>query len=323
MTERPLKVLISNDDGPPSREESPFILPFIEHLESLGWIVKVCLPSSQKSWISKSFMIKDHIDVTYYHRETRETSYHRRDPSDFVLLSGTPATCVNIALNYIFKDEEFDLVIGGPNFGRNTSTVYTLSSGTIGAALEAVVCKQKALALSFAIFSRDFGRKEIEGSCEMAVDVIKQLHQVNQWPENGLFNINIPLSVEKRPVYLTQFHKMHYGRLFKPLDDKYKKTDSGKSASTIITNPTTTGTKEEESPEYAARKEAEGQESGRLVFHFAPDYKSIVFPTDAPEGTDAWAMHKRYVSVTPMVASYEIAQTTTDYGFNTVNNNKL
>ena len=66
MTERPLKVLISNDDGnilfiffvyyhapnyigksnsyifigPPSREESPFILPFIEHLESLGWVVK-------------------------------------------------------------------------------------------------------------------------------------------------------------------------------------------------------------------------------------------------------------------------------------------
>lgn len=59
----PLKVLISNDDGkvdqmctkstfwmirvwlyvyagPPSQEESPFILPFLEHLEGLGWDVK-------------------------------------------------------------------------------------------------------------------------------------------------------------------------------------------------------------------------------------------------------------------------------------------
>jgi broad specificity polyphosphatase/5'/3'-nucleotidase SurE len=54
-----MKVLISNDDGkkagftlkslefialpnigPPSLEESPFILPFIEHLENLGWNVK-------------------------------------------------------------------------------------------------------------------------------------------------------------------------------------------------------------------------------------------------------------------------------------------
>lgn len=56
-----MKVLISNDDGiaiyiytnykclgywydivtgPPSLDESPFILPFIEHLESLGWEVK-------------------------------------------------------------------------------------------------------------------------------------------------------------------------------------------------------------------------------------------------------------------------------------------
>jgi 5'/3'-nucleotidase SurE len=37
-------------------------------------------------------------------------------------LSGTPATCVNIALNHIYKGIDFDLVIGGPNFGRNITT---------------------------------------------------------------------------------------------------------------------------------------------------------------------------------------------------------
>jgi broad specificity polyphosphatase/5'/3'-nucleotidase SurE len=70
-------------------------------------------------------------------------------------LSGTPATCINIALNHLFVDEEFDLVIGGPNFGRNISTystyerilfylfiksicifrIFTLASGTVGAAM--------------------------------------------------------------------------------------------------------------------------------------------------------------------------------------------
>ncbi|KAI9268283.1 survival protein sure-like phosphatase/nucleotidase [Phascolomyces articulosus] len=308
MTERPLKVLISNDDGPPSGEESPFILPFIEHLESLGWIVKVCLPNAQKSWISKSFMIKDHIDVSYYHRDTKEISYHQRDESDFVLIGSTPATCVNIALNHIFKDETFDLVIGGPNFGRNTSTVSSLASGTIGVALEAVLCKQKALAVSFAIFSRDYGTKEIQCSIEMAADVIKQVYQVNQWPEDGLFSINIPLSAEKRPVYLTRFHRSHCGSFFKPLDPTKQKQKQKES---------------EGSAELAVREEAEGQESGHLVFRFAPDFSTFAFATDAPEGTDAWAMHNRYVSVTPMSASYEMARTTTDYGFNVVNNNKL
>ncbi|KAI8139605.1 survival protein sure-like phosphatase/nucleotidase [Fennellomyces sp. T-0311] len=304
MTERPLKVLISNDDGPPSARESPFILSFIEHLESLGWDIKVCLPNTQKSWISKAFMIKEHIETTYYHRETGEIGPHRRGPSDFVLLNTTPATCVNIALNHIFKDEKFDLVIAGPNFGRNTATVSTLASGTIGAALEAVTCNQKAIALSFAIFSRDFSKDKIQCSIEMGTDVIRRLYYANEWPEYGMFNVNVPLSNEKRPVYLTTFHKGSYGSLFKPVEDKKpaaakESVDSGDQA------------------ELDVRDEAEGHEQGGTVFRFAPDFRILGFLKDAEPGTDAWAIHNRYVSVTPMVASYEAIKTSIDYGFNT------
>jgi 5'/3'-nucleotidase SurE len=46
--------------------------------------------------------------------------------SDYVLLEGTPSTCTNVALHNLYPGE-IDLVISGPNFGRNTSTAFTLS----------------------------------------------------------------------------------------------------------------------------------------------------------------------------------------------------
>jgi tubulin--tyrosine ligase len=47
-----------------------------------------------------------------------------------------------------------DLVLSGPNFGRNTTAIFALSSGTIGGALEGAVCGKKAIALSYAFDSR-------------------------------------------------------------------------------------------------------------------------------------------------------------------------
>lgn len=57
-----------------------------------------------------------------------------------MIIAGTPSTCTNIGLHHVTGgDEPFDLVISGPNFGRNSSTVFTLGSGTIGGAMEAAL----------------------------------------------------------------------------------------------------------------------------------------------------------------------------------------
>ena len=56
-----------------------------------------------------------------------------------MLIVGTPSTCTNIGLHHDSGEADFDLVISGPNFGRNSSTAFTLSSGTIGAAMEAAL----------------------------------------------------------------------------------------------------------------------------------------------------------------------------------------
>lgn len=42
------------------------------------------------------------------------------------LLDAPPATCVNIALFHMLKDKDIDLVISGPNFGRNSASCASL-----------------------------------------------------------------------------------------------------------------------------------------------------------------------------------------------------
>lgn len=83
------------------------------------------------------------ISASYYHPPPRSetpsigdagevySAVAPRDEGDWVLLNGTPATAVNIGVHGLFT-EKYDLVLSGPNFGRNSSAVFTLGSGTIG-----------------------------------------------------------------------------------------------------------------------------------------------------------------------------------------------
>jgi 5'/3'-nucleotidase SurE len=54
---------------------------------------------------------------------------------DWILVNGTPASCIQLGLFNLFPNRPpIDLVISGPNHGRNASTIYNLSSGTVGVA---------------------------------------------------------------------------------------------------------------------------------------------------------------------------------------------
>jgi tubulin--tyrosine ligase len=127
------------------------------------------------------------------------TTHHRPSPSgdveEWILIDGTPASCVQIGLHHFFQDRgPIDLVVSGPNYGRNTTAVFALSSGTLGAALEAAVCQKKSIALSFAFFTRNHDPVIIEAACRRSVKVIEKLY--SQWPSDGsadLYSVNVPL----------------------------------------------------------------------------------------------------------------------------------
>ncbi|RDB29038.1 putative tubulin--tyrosine ligase PBY1 [Hypsizygus marmoreus] len=202
------RVLLTNDDGPPHPVESPYILGLYRHLtEELGWNVKVVLPSSQKSWIGKAYHIKEITRGSYYYPKadgTGETSTRPRplrdgEIAEWILLDGTPATCANVALHNIFH-EQIDLVISGPNLGRNTSSAFALSSGTIGAALSSSLSKIRSIALSYGTVLHPTPPAFFEPAHRLGTSIIR--HLWSNWGEDtggirdgevDLYSINIPL----------------------------------------------------------------------------------------------------------------------------------
>lgn len=130
------------------------------------------LPDRQKSWIGKAYQIKDTINMSHYH-----------PPSDslgkpWTLLDGTPATCSNIALHNLYPGE-IQLVVSGPNYGRNTSSAFALSSGTVGAAMSASMAGVPAIALSYGIFDKPIPDGVLNKANEIACTVLQKLCEIN------------------------------------------------------------------------------------------------------------------------------------------------
>lgn len=136
-----------------------------------------------------------------------DTPESSTDETEWVVIkNGTPASCVQLGLFNLFPDERgpIDLVISGPNHGRNASTIYNLSSGTVGGALEAANCGKRGIAISFG--SKDPQAADvIEAAARLGVRVVD--HLVRNWDERvELYNLNIPMrrDVEERPVRYTR-----------------------------------------------------------------------------------------------------------------------
>lgn len=187
---------VVNDDGPTSIS-SPYIYPFITALQAAGHQTSVVLPDIPRSWIGKAHIVGS----------TLECSYYTPAPGDneWVLVTGTPASCTQLGLYHLFQDRPPpDLVISGPNFGRNATTIYNLSSGTVGGALEAALCQKKAIALSFA--SKDKQPPSvIAAAVRHSIKLIENLYD-NWGREVELYNINVPMipDVEDNDIFYTQ-----------------------------------------------------------------------------------------------------------------------
>lgn len=207
-----------NDDGPPSSHSSPYVHSLVRELQAAGHEVCVCLPNTQRSWIGKAHMIGQTVKPVYYRPPRPGTSLHPAglgaaddasahgstharplpdgSEEEWVLVDGTPASCVQIGLYHFFGGAQgaFDVVVSGPNYGRNTTAMFALSSGTLGGALEAAACGKKAIALSYAFFSRNHDPEIVAGASRHSVKVIEAL--TRQWPSDGsvdVYSVNVPL----------------------------------------------------------------------------------------------------------------------------------
>ncbi|THV04928.1 cytoplasm protein, partial [Dendrothele bispora CBS 962.96] len=311
-----------NDDGPPDHKESPYIFGLYKYLtQQLGWNVKVVIPSSQKSWIGilgKAYQIQEITKGRYYYPtepdglgETSPVSRSLRENevAEWVLLDSTPATCSNIGLFNLYPGQ-IDLVISGPNLGRNSSSAFALSSGTLGAAMSSSLSKVRSIALSYGTVHHPTPSTYFEPAHLLGSKIIKYLW--DNWGaddgglKNGeidLYSVNIPLiegllSEESLKIYWTTMWRSSYGRLFKPLP-----TSGPVSSKVNPGGPDASST----APSETVKIPPGDSSTEDLFFKWSPDVTGLVQPSPASlpaTGSDSWALYRGGVSVTPLRASF-------------------
>ncbi|KAL2266093.1 hypothetical protein VTJ83DRAFT_5445 [Remersonia thermophila] len=335
-----MHILVVNDDGPPSPTSSPYVHSLVRELQAHGHVVSVCLPHTQRSWIGKAHMIGQTVKPLYYrppppsapaagltddddnnntntadaaprkdtgprHGSTHARPSTRRGTEEWILVDGTPASCVQIGLYHFFRDRgPVDLVVSGPNYGRNTTAVFALSSGTLGGALEAAVCRHKAIALSYAFFSRNHDTAIIQKATRQSVRVIEAL--VRDWPADGsvdLYSVNVPLleGLEEGKVLFTPMLQNYWGpgSCFTEVAGSVDGEDEDEER-----------IREEEG--YAEELEGEEGDANRHLachthkhFKWTPKFTDVYKSVDeAGPGNDGWAVKEGHTSITPLKANF-------------------
>ena len=114
-------IQVVNDDGPPSQLTSPYIHSFVDELQKAGVTTSVVLPHVQRSWIGKAHFAHTTVKPTYFRPDALGSnggvtqSISQNDGGEeWLLVDGTPATCVQIGLHHYFQEKgPIDMVISG------------------------------------------------------------------------------------------------------------------------------------------------------------------------------------------------------------------
>lgn len=220
------------------------------------------------------------------------------DGEEWVLLDGTPASCAQIGLWHLFNDRgPIDVIVSGPNYGRNTTAVFALSSGTLGAALEGATMGKKSIAVSYAFDSRDHDPQVIAAASRVSTKLIEKF--VNEWPEDvHVYSINVPLreGVEDQLITYTDMiqNKWTSGSSFKVLkedasdknpDTEELKIRDGKSSAGSANGETTTHRE-------------------HVTFQWAPNFADVRDASMNAGKGDGWHVLQGHVTVTPIRANF-------------------
>ncbi|KAF7564069.1 hypothetical protein G7046_g55 [Stylonectria norvegica] len=273
--------VVVNDDGPPSRVSH--ILPFVAALKSAGHRCLVVIPADPTSWIGKAhhtgrrLTAQSVCPAKSYSGEPCDDA-RCNDLDDFwhhwLVVDGPPASCTLIGMFHAgVKAAEFDLVVSGPNWGRNAGRLYNLSSGTVGGALEGALGGIRAIALSFAS-KEHLPNQVVVDACAKSVQVVESLAQT--WHSGvDLYNVNIPMvdNIADCSVKYTSAARTSWAgySLFEP-----EKSDSNDKV------------------------------PGFYRFQWAPQLPGHQRQAQhSCEGEDLWALQNGFISVTPLRANLE------------------
>lgn len=169
-----MHILVTNDDG----VQAPGLLALAQEIRKLG---KVTVFAPDKNW-----SVSGHVKTLDKPLRVRETIL--ADGSSALLTDGAPSDCVALALLGI--TEKIDLVISGINPNANISHDVTYS-GTVTAAMEAVITGVKGIAVSL---DSPEGFKDALDYSTAAIVGRRVAEQViaDGLPEGVIVNVNVP-----------------------------------------------------------------------------------------------------------------------------------
>jgi 5'-nucleotidase len=174
-------ILVTNDDG----VFAPGLLALVQEMRKLG---KVSILAPDRNW-SGGGHVKT-LDRALRVREVRLTDGTQAFASD-----GAPSDCVAIATLGYFE-QPIDLVVSGINAGANLGHDVTYS-GTVTAAMEAVVAGVPGIAVSLEIVEGRIGELDYGPAARAAGRVVHQVIE-NDLPHEILFNVNVPFLPEDK-----------------------------------------------------------------------------------------------------------------------------
>ena len=204
LSTTPLHILLTNDDG----VFAPGLLALKKELDRAGHRVTICAPERQRSASGHSITL---------HKPLRMKSVVLEDGSPAWGCSGTPADCVTMGLFELCQSDPVQVVVSGMNHGPNLGWDVTYS-GTVSAAMEAVICGIPAIAVSAATYSDTV--HWIPGARYVSETLVPLVAQKGL-PPVTLLNVNAPSLPESaiRGVRLcTQGDRQYVDRLEKRLD---------------------------------------------------------------------------------------------------------
>ena len=170
-----MNILITNDDG-------IYADGIIELAKAISKIanVYVVAPESQKSATGHAITIHNPIMVHKIDMGENIKSY---------AISGTPADCVKVGIEGLFKDINIDLVLSGRNTGSNwgTDVIY---SGTVSAALEGFILNKPSIAISYD--EVNVKREIYKDASKYVVNLVENIKDKLDLLNDCILNVNIP-----------------------------------------------------------------------------------------------------------------------------------
>lgn len=182
-----MHILVTNDDG----VQAPGLLALAQAMKTLG---EITILAPNRNWSGAG-----HVKTLEHPLRVVETQIADGTPA--LTSDGAPSDCVALALLGLVED--VDLVVSGINPYSNIGHDVTYS-GTVTAAMEAVIAGTPGLAFSLASQdNQSDGLPDYGPAAQVAVQVAKRVIDKGL-PEGVLLNVNIP--------YLTDFTGYHITR---------------------------------------------------------------------------------------------------------------